>query len=183
MGEAKFTTFRRQPRSWPDPVCVSCTPPGRDGNLIFFTAHWKVLLHPNQCSPGNVLVVSRRHAPKVSALTREEAMDFHRVLRHLEPALETALGATMINLSCDRNWAYRERDPDPPFHDGRPCPHVHWHVVPRFRAPVRFGGLRWVDPTFGEPFRWRHRTVPDNVRRALIHAIRRPLPIKYVALN
>ena len=56
--------------------------------------------------------------------------------------LEVALGATGVNLSCDRNWAYRERDPDPPFWEGRPNPHVHWHVVPRHRTPVKFRGLR-----------------------------------------
>jgi diadenosine tetraphosphate (Ap4A) HIT family hydrolase len=175
-----FFAYFRQPKNRPNPMCVSCTPPQHDASLIFFTQHWKVLLHPNQSSLGSVLIVSLRHVPRVAELTRAEMNGFHQIFRQLEPVLEGTFGASLVNLSCERNWAYRKSNPDPPFLNGEPNPHVHWHVVPRYKQRVRFMGVDWQDPAFGEPFIWRKRNIPPDVRLAIIKAIRRKLTIKYV---
>ena len=142
-------------------------------------AVWKALLHPNQSSLGSALIVSLRHVSKVGALTRVEMADFHQLFRQLESTLERTFGAALVNLSCERNWAYREKNPVPPFLEGQPNPHVHWHVVPRYRQRVRFMNIEWNDPTFGEPFLWRKKDIPEDVTVGIIHAIRQTLPIEY----
>lgn len=113
-------------------------------------------------------------------LSTEEASDFQVVLRALEPALERAFSALLVNMQDQRNWAYRNHDPDPPLKDGRPNPHVHWHIMPRYAAPVSFENVEFGDPTFGEPFEWREQHVPPSVRQAILVKIQQELDITFV---
>jgi len=114
-------------------------------------------------------------------LTADEASDFQSTLARLEPALESAFGALLINMAYQRNWAYRGHQPDPPLLDEKPNPHVHWHITPRYDRPIVFAGLTFDDPTFGEPYEWRDRPVPTTVRVAIIDRIRVHLNIDLVA--
>ncbi|HWL41992.1 MAG TPA: HIT family protein [Ilumatobacter sp.] len=157
--------------------CVSCTPPEHEPGLVMTTGSWKILLHPDQTVPGALLAVAQRHVPKVSQLTDAEAADFFGVYRLVERALEGTLGATMVNLSCLRNWAFRATDPDPPWANGRPDPHVHWHVAPRFERPVTIGQESFVDVDFGNQLVWRGRQVDEVTRRLLIDALRPALAV------
>ena len=165
----------------PDPGCVTCTPPEADPDVIVFTEHWKVVLHPDQTVAGACLFGSRRHVPKVSALTTVEAADFFALYAAVEPALEDVLGADLVNLSCLRNWAYRAVDPEPPWLDGHPNPHVHWHVAPRYRRPITVAGETFTDRDFGEELSWTGRRLERRARREIIEAIRRALPIVFEA--
>ncbi|MGB3735003.1 MAG: hypothetical protein WA964_08615 [Ilumatobacter sp.] len=151
-----------------DPRCVSCTTPEDDPLTFAVSRAWKVVLHPDQTVPGALLVVSLRHVARVSDLTNDEAVEFFGLYRHLERALETVLGATMVNLSCLRNWAYRSEHPDPPRFDGRPNPHVHWHVAPRFAQTVTLDGVTFVDSRFGEQLTWQGRRIPATQARTII---------------
>ncbi|MDV6374289.1 HIT family protein [Deinococcus arenicola] len=117
-------------------------------------------------------MAARRHVPRMAALTPADWQDFQTVITALEPTLERAFDAALINMAYQRNWAYREAEPDPPFKDGQPNPHVHWHITPRYAQPVHFGGMVFDDPTFGEPFEWRKVAVPAKVRRAIIEWLR-----------
>lgn len=154
-----------------DPLCISCTAPADDPNTIAVSDHWKVVLHPDQTVPGALLLVTLRHVTKLSELSDDESAEFAPLVAAVERVLERRLGATMVNFSCLRNWAYRTTDPDPPFRDGRPNPHVHWHVAPRFDAPVTIGGETFVDDDFGEQLVWRHRWPAEPVRLELIGRI------------
>lgn len=115
-------------------------------------------------------------------LTTDEAVDFHDILTELEPALEAAFSAQLINMVYQRNWAYRVHHPDPPMRNGQPNPHVHWHITPRYDHPVIFEGITFEDPTFGEPYEWRNRQVTTMVRAAIIDRIRAHLSITLVEL-
>lgn len=174
MGGAKplFRALAAPPPAQLSRECISCTPPQHDPETLFFTEGWKAVLHPSQCGLGNVLLATRRHVPRMADLTPGEWQEFQAVITALEPALERAFGAALINLAYQRNWAYREAEPDPPFKNGQPNPHVHWHLTPRYAQPVEFGGLTFDDPTFGEPFEWRTVSVPAELRRAIIEQVR-----------
>ncbi len=163
----------------PDPVCITCTPPEADPDVIVFTEHWKVVLHPDQTMAGACLIGSRRHAPKISALTTDEATDFFSLYAAVELALEQSFGADLVNLSCLRNWAYRDVDPDPPRLDGHPNPHVHWHVAPRYRMSITVAGQTFTDAEFGDELTWTGRRLEHRVRRDIIDRIRRSLPIAF----
>ncbi|WP_424950147.1 HIT family protein [Deinococcus sp.] len=175
-----FRAFLEPPELNLNRECVTCTPPEGDPETIFFTDHWKVLLHPSQCGLGNVLLASRRHVPRMADLSTDEWAEFQTVSEALEPSLEQAFGAPLINMQYQRNWAYRTENPDPPLKNGQPNPHIHWHVTPRHPRPVEFMGTVFDDPTFGEPFEWRESQVPLEVRRAIIRQIQVQLPITLI---
>lgn len=159
--------------------CISCTQPNGDPDLLFFTKYWKVVLHPDQSGLGNCLITALRHVPKISELTTEESGEFFQILSVFEPALEKALNATLINISCDRNWAYRKDNPDPPFKNGLPNPHVHWHVAVRYSEPQEFAGIVFKDINFGEPIVWDSIRVSQEVKIKIISKIRGELNIVF----
>lgn len=171
--------FKVPPQTHLNVECITCTQPKDDSETITFTDHWKVILHPDQSGLGSCLVAPLRHVPRLCDQTAEEAADFHVLLSVLEPALEKVFGATLINFSCLRNWAYREHNPDPPFKEGRPNPHVHWHVITRYKSPVTFDGHKFTDPTFGEPFQYRGERAKDS-RGKVIKRIQSYLPLTFI---
>lgn len=154
-----------------DPVCVSCTRPEDDDLTFAASEHWKIVLHPDQTVPGAVLLTSLRHVPKISELTVAESAEWFLLFGAIEQSLEQLHGAAMINVSCERNWAYRETNPDPPPLDGQPNPHVHWHVAPRYRAPVQIGDDTFEDVNFGNPLLWCGRRISAATRTTLIEDI------------
>lgn len=144
-------------RSEFDPDCISCTPPENDALAFAATRFWKAVLHPDQTVPGALLLTSLRHVSKVSALTEEESSEWFALYRAVETALEVRLGAALVNVSCERNWAYRAGNPDPPLKGGKPNPHVHWHVAPRYSSAVSLGDESFDDVDFGGPLVWSAR--------------------------
>lgn len=154
-----------------DAVCVSCTAPEDDRLRFAVSDRWKVVLHPDQTLPGAMLIVSLRHVAKVGDLDDDEMVEFFRLYRLVELAVESSLGASMVNLSCLRNWAFRSEHPDPPFSDGHPNPHVHWHVAPRHADPVRIGGQTFIDEDFGSQLTWRARRIDASVASAIIDRV------------
>ena len=71
-----FRAFSVQPQARFDPVCISCTLPEHDPEIIFFSDHWKLVLHPSQCGLGSVLLSARRHVPRTADLFTQEFPDF-----------------------------------------------------------------------------------------------------------
>lgn len=112
-------------------------------------------------------MVSLRHVGKLSDLTEAEAADFFVVSSALERAMEHELTATMVNFSCLRNWSYRRNEPTPPWRDGAPNPHVHWHVAPRYDHPVTVLQEVFEDVDFGEELVWRSRAISISAQAEL----------------
>jgi diadenosine tetraphosphate (Ap4A) HIT family hydrolase len=161
-----------------NPECISCTNPEDDPSTFAVSQHWKIVLHPDQTVPGAVLVVSLRHAPKLSDLTEAEAADFFRVAAALERSMESALTATMVNFSCLRNWSYRPHDPTPPWRNGAPNPHVHWHVAPRYDHSLTVLEQQFTDPDFGEELHWRSRTISPAIQTELTRRLQKELGLR-----
>lgn len=154
-----------------NPECISCTSPEDDPSTFAVSRHWKMVLHPDQTVPGAVLVVSLRHVAKLSDLTDDEATDFFRVATALERSMENDLTATMVNFSCLRNWSYRQHDPTPPWKNGAPNPHVHWHVAPRYDHRYTVLDEDFTDVEFGEELVWRWRAISSPAQTELIRRL------------
>jgi diadenosine tetraphosphate (Ap4A) HIT family hydrolase len=122
------------------------------GDLLAETEYWLIILAPDQRNLGTCVVALKRDETELSGLKGEEWTDLARVVKKLESATRKAFNTTMFNWGCLMNSSYQENPP---------CPHLHWHFIPRYREPVEFKGEIFEDPCFGMS------TMHD--RRQLIH--------------
>lgn len=150
-------------------ACPICAWPqgSQDYPLLLETPLWRVVLAPNQALLGRCVVQLKRHEGELAHQTEAETREWLELVRRLEPALRKAFGATMFNWSCYMNHSYRVK----PYE-----PHIHWWVVPRYEAAVAFAGLRFTDPTFGEPYEHgRYITVSDELRATVVARLKAAL--------
>ena len=80
--------------------------------------------------PGYCRVILNRHAREMTDLGPEERDALMRVVYAVEAAIRETLGAYKMNLASLGNMT----------------PHVHWHVVPRFRDDRHFPTPIWASP-------------------------------------
>ena len=173
-----LSAYKTLPNPQLNMECITCTVPEHDDRIIAFSECFKILLHPDQTSIGSVIIASRRHVGRISDFIEKELKEFGEIVSVFEPALENAFGAELINIYYQRNWAYRSLNPDPPFKEGKPNPHVHLHVIPRYSVPISFEGEEWFDPEFGEPFIYQSRKVNENLKEKIIRKIQSQLVLK-----
>jgi diadenosine tetraphosphate (Ap4A) HIT family hydrolase len=129
------------------------------------TAHWDLVarletsswyLPHNQMYRGHgVLVFDPRHATQLDDLTKAEwlayAADLHRV-------------TTAIVGVCEPDHLNVESL-------GNVMPHLHWHVVPRYRDDGRWGQPIWAQSIEAQP----ERRLAERDRAALLAALRAAL--------
>ena len=111
------------------------------GDLVAESPCWLIILAPDQRNLGTCVVALKRDEKELSGLSSEEWSDLATVVKKLESAVKKAFDATMFNWGCLMNSSYLE---DPP------CPHLHWHFIPRYQNPVEFEGKVFYDPCFGK---------------------------------
>ena len=135
--------------------------------IVFETKYWLVGLADNQQYLGRCYIDIKSDAGRLSDLTPEEWQDLHEnVIAKLEPAIRKAFGAEMFNWSCLMNNAYKPEIKEPQ-------PHVHFHMLPRYRHPVEFAGEGFQDTGFGvrqDPE--AERLVSEEVYHAIISKIK-----------
>ena len=111
------------------------------GDLLVETEYWLVLLAPDQRNLGTCVVALKRDENSLSGLKKSEWLDFIEIVPDLESALKKAFSVTMFNWGCLLNSGYQKDPPD--------C-HLHWHIIPRYKKPVKFKDHIFEDPNFGE---------------------------------
>ena len=80
--------------------------------------------------PGFVRVILKRHAREMGELSREERDALMAVVFAVEKAVSETMQPDKMNLASLGNMT----------------PHVHWHVVPRFRDDRHFPNPIWAQP-------------------------------------
>ena len=80
--------------------------------------------------PGFCRVILRRHALEMCDLEPAERDALMSVVFAVEQVVRDTMGADKMNLASLGNMT----------------PHVHWHVVPRFRDDRHFPGPIWATP-------------------------------------
>lgn len=115
--------------------------------LIHEYEHWAVLLRPAQVTVGSLVLVSREEARRFPDLSPEAFSELRRVAGDLESALWQAFRYDKINylmlMMVDK--------------------HVHYHVFPRYSAPVRLDEREYPDEDWpGPPDVTRAIELPDG---------------------
>jgi diadenosine tetraphosphate (Ap4A) HIT family hydrolase len=80
--------------------------------------------------PGFVRVILGRHATEMADLGKDERDRFMAVVFAVETAVRDTMKADKMNLASL----------------GNQTPHLHWHVIPRFRDDRHFPGPIWAQP-------------------------------------
>ena len=94
--------------------------------------------------PGFVRVILKRHAREMGDLAQQERDDLMAVVFAVEAAVRETMQPDKMNLASLGNMT----------------PHVHWHVVPRYRDDRHFPHPIWAQPQ-------RESAVPaERARRA-----------------
>lgn len=95
----------------------------RAGADPFFIAELResyALLHKHQSYTGWVAVFMKEHVEQLHALPIERQLRLWQDVADVAKAITTARAPVRLNYECL----------------GNVVPHVHWHVIPRYLAPV-----------------------------------------------
>lgn len=134
-----------------DSDCELCARPG--GELLWESDLCRVVRVTDasgQAFPGSCRVILTRHVAEMSDLDTGDAHRFMAAVLATERALRRTLHADKINLASLGNLV----------------PHLHWHVVPRWRDDSHFPAPIWAAPLRDAP---PHAIASlDNLRQAII---------------
>jgi diadenosine tetraphosphate (Ap4A) HIT family hydrolase len=125
-------------------------------DLVGAWEHWHVVVNHNQNYLGKVMLVLRRHATDVTALTIDEQAELWRLLGDVKTALLGAFQPDHFNYAFLMNQDA----------------HVHMHIIPRYAQSRVFAGMAFTDGRLGEHYDLSSRIVPVELRRAIALALR-----------
>ncbi len=109
-------------------VCELCTSLG--GELVWQDETCRVVLVDEAAYPGFCRVILRDHVAEMSDLDRDTRQHLMNVVHAVECAVREALQPDKINLASL----------------GNVVPHLHWHVIPRWREDRHFPSPIWAEP-------------------------------------
>ena len=125
-------------------------------DLVGSWEHWHVVVNHNQNYLGKVMLVLRRHATDVTALTPAEQAGLWNLLGEVKTALIGAFHPDHFNYAFLMNLDA----------------HVHLHIIPRYARPRVFAGMTFNDGRLGEHYDLGSQMVPLELREAIAIALR-----------
>jgi diadenosine tetraphosphate (Ap4A) HIT family hydrolase len=131
--------------------CELCD--GDGGRIVVATALLRVVRVDEPDYPGFCRVL-KRHVREMTDCSAEESSAVWRAVLAVEAALRATLEPDKINLASL----------------GNVTPHVHWHVIPRWKDDARF-----PQPIWGSPIRSGARSSRDDALLTLDQRIRAAL--------
>lgn len=137
--------------------CVLCKTDGAE--VIYRSAKWRVLIVDDDSLPGFCRVVLNDHATEMTDLPTIERDAFMTVVWLVEQAVRDAMQPDKINLASLGNMV----------------PHLHWHIIPRYKDDATFPDAIWATP---------HRTIATDTlasRKQRVPALRRLLKERLAA--
>lgn len=105
--------------------CELCATPG--GEILWQNTLCRVIAVDDADYPGFCRVILNRHEREMSDLPAEEQMTLMRIVLAVESAVREVCRPDKINLASFGNMV----------------PHVHWHVIPRWRDDRHFPNPVW----------------------------------------
>lgn len=105
--------------------CELCTTPG--GELVWENTLCRVVSVDDPDYPGFCRVILKRHQREMSDLPENEQHELMRIVFAVEASVRRVLDPDKINLASLGNLT----------------PHVHWHVIPRWREDRCFPNPIW----------------------------------------
>jgi diadenosine tetraphosphate (Ap4A) HIT family hydrolase len=134
-------------------ACEFCSSPG--GAVLWQNDLCRVVRVDEPDYPGFVRVILKRHATEMADLGESERDRLMAVVFAVEAAVRETMKADKMNLASL----------------GNQTPHVHWHVVPRFRDDRHFPGPIWAAPQRERSVSEERARRGDGVAAAIIERL------------
>lgn len=125
-------------------MCDLCD--GMGGDVLWQDELCRVVLVDDADYPGFCRVILQRHVAEMTDLAAAERERLMRVVFATEAAVRQLLKPDKVNLASL----------------GNVVPHLHWHVIPRFRDDRHF-----PNPIWGEPRREPSPVSPPDLKQQL----------------
>ena len=130
-------------------ACELCEQSG--GRLLWHDETCRVVQVEDADYPGFCRVIWKQHIKEMSDLTFAEREHLMATVFAVETAIRAALHPDKINLACLGNMT----------------PHLHWHVIPRFRQDKHF-----PQPIWGAAQREGKSSLPLDWQARLMESVR-----------
>jgi diadenosine tetraphosphate (Ap4A) HIT family hydrolase len=112
--------------------CLLCLPSRYP--LIWSNSDFRVVLINDHSYPGYCRVESIAHVKEMTDLSDARRHEFMRIVFMVEEALRSHLVPEKINLATLGNIT----------------PHLHWHIIPRYKLDNHFPESIWSNPKRSE---------------------------------
>lgn len=98
--------------------------------------YWRIELHTSQSYLGRCAVILNDHKEDFFDISLEEREELFKITKDLQDSLKLAFHADMLNYATLGNIV----------------PHVHLHVIPRYKDIVIFEGIEFTDERWGQNY-------------------------------
>ncbi len=102
---------------------------GYPGSLIKEYKHWYLLLRPQQCTLGSLVLLCKDPVTRFSEISAESFQEYSAVINEVETHLSTLFKYDKINYLM-----LMMVDPD-----------VHFHIIPRYSTNKIFENVEFID--------------------------------------
>lgn len=110
------------------PACPLCE--GAGGEVLHQAQAWRLVLADEPDWPGLLRLIWTEHVVELSDLSEPQALELLQVLRRVERVLRDELSPDKVNVASL----------------GNQVPHLHVHIVPRWRDDLTFPASIWTRP-------------------------------------
>ena len=119
--------------------------------------HWTLVLNYNQSYLGRAICYLNTYKENLTDLTPEELLEFQAIVK--------AYQSTLTQLWEPDWWNYAQL--------GNETPHLHFHLIPRYKTPRTFAGEAFVDEHFGKNYvPAPERLMNEEFNKKIVQAIR-----------
>jgi diadenosine tetraphosphate (Ap4A) HIT family hydrolase len=127
-------------------TCELCHSPG--GELLWQDGFCRVVRVNDEDYPGFCRVILNQHIKEMTDLTPKQREYFMSIVFTVEQAIRTILNPDKINLASLGNMT----------------PHLHWHVIPRFKLDRHFPNPIWGASTHEIPPQWIDQDTASRLK-------------------
>jgi|SRR6185437_11175082 len=108
------------------PLCKT-----EDENILFTNNLFRIILVNDDFYPGYIRLILNRHIAEMTDIDSLEAHKIFSALLIIERQIRETFNPDKINLACLGNMV----------------PHLHWHIIPRYKNDRHFPNPIWGEIT------------------------------------
>lgn len=141
--------------------CEFCSLSEQDKKYqLYKNDNWTAYLADNQNYIGRCIVVCNHHIESVSDLSAEQWNALKQIINILESAVKHSFGADLFNWACLMNNAYKSESPGP---------HIHFHMIPRYKNTVVINGKEYNDREFSHHYDNKKKSQLNTEEKLYVH--------------